>query len=49
MLDADSFSALYAEPSAGNHTIRIEPGLAAAELAGSAIPRAARTMLEYDR
>jgi hypothetical protein len=47
MLDFDSFRALYEEPSAGNQTIRLEPGLAAADLGGSAVLRAARTVLEY--
>jgi hypothetical protein len=47
ILDLDSYNALHEEPAAGNETIRLVPGLAAADLPGSAVVRAARTLLKY--
>jgi hypothetical protein len=46
-LDYDSYNALSEEPSASNKAIRLEPGLTAADLSGSAVVRAARTLLKH--
>jgi hypothetical protein len=46
-LDFDSYNALHDEPSAGNRTIWLEPGLTVADLSGSAVVRAAQTLLRH--
>jgi hypothetical protein len=45
MLEFDSYCTLHEEPSANNRTIRLEPGLTTADLAGSAITRNAMILL----
>jgi len=47
VLAFDSYNALHQEPSAGNRTLRLEPGLTRAELVGSAVARTARTLLSH--
>jgi hypothetical protein len=47
VLHFDSFNALRDEPSASNRTIRLEPGLTAADLSESAVAGAARILLKY--
>jgi hypothetical protein len=46
MLDFDSFNALHHEPSADNRAIRLQPDLTEKDLAGSAVSRTARTLLQ---
>jgi hypothetical protein len=46
MLEFDSFNSLHQEPSAGNHAIRLEPNLTETDLAGSAVTRTARNLLQ---
>jgi hypothetical protein len=46
MLEYDSYNALHQEPSADNQAIRLQPGLTEADLAGSAVLRTARTLLQ---
>jgi hypothetical protein len=45
MLEFASYNALHHEPSAGNHAIRLEPGLTPTDLAGSAVTRNALILL----
>jgi hypothetical protein len=47
VLKYDSYNALREEPSASNETIRLEPGLTAADLSGSAVVHAARALLKH--
>jgi hypothetical protein len=47
VLDFDSYNALHDEPSASNQTIWLEPGLTVADLSGSAVARAAQTLLRH--
>ena len=46
MLDFGSYTALHQEPLPGNEAIRLQPGLSASDLAGSAVLRAARLLLQ---
>ena len=46
MLDFPSYTVLHHEPLLGNEAIRIEPGLTDSDLAGSAVLRTARVLLE---
>jgi hypothetical protein len=46
MLEFDSYNALHDEPSADNQAIRLEPGLTEHDLAGSAVTRTARVLLQ---
>jgi hypothetical protein len=46
MLEFDSYSALHEEPSAGNHAIQLDPNLMETDLAGSAVARTARILLQ---
>src|SRR5580704_230444 len=45
MLEFDSLNALRHEPSTSNHAIRLEPDLANAEIAGSAVTANALSLL----
>src|SRR5712675_3100437 len=45
MLEFDSFNALHDEPSGSNRAIRLEPGLADVEIAGSAVTANALSLL----
>jgi hypothetical protein len=46
MLDFGSYAVLHEEPSAGNQAIRLEPNLTETDLAGSAVTRTARILLQ---
>ena len=46
MLEFDSYNALHEEPSAHNKAIRLDPRLTETDLAGSAVTRTARMMLQ---
>lgn len=46
MLDFASYTVLHQEPLPGNEAIRLEPGLSETDLAGSAVLRTARILLE---
>jgi hypothetical protein len=46
-LDYDSYNALREEPSGRNQTIRLDPSLTLADLSGSALAHAARTLLKH--
>ena len=46
MLDHGSFAVLHKEPSADNQAIRLQANLTDADLAGSAVLRTARTLLQ---
>jgi hypothetical protein len=46
MLDFGSYAVLQEEPSAGNQAIRLEPNLTETDLAGSAVTRTARILLQ---
>jgi hypothetical protein len=45
MLEFGSYNALNHEPSANNHTIRLEPNLTATDLSGSGVTRTAQILL----
>jgi hypothetical protein len=46
MLEFGSYNALHHEPSAENQAVRLEPNLTEADLAGSALNRTARILLQ---